>query len=58
MENNKKKDMKKGIQFGNGLDFYRDLAWIMSRVFDNVLIGDGITEKRNKVPYAKSMALK
>lgn len=50
--------MKKGIQFGNGLDFYRDLAWIMSRVFDNVLIGDGITEKRNNVPYAKSMTLK
>lgn len=50
--------MKKGIWFGNGLDFYKDMPWIVNRGFDTVMIKDDITEKRKKVPYAIECGMK
>jgi hypothetical protein len=49
--------MKKGILIGNGLDFYKDLTWLVQRGFDTILIGDDIAEKRKKVIFAKECGI-
>ncbi len=50
--------MKKGIWIGNGLDFYKDLLWIVNKGFDTIYIGGDIEEKRKKVAHSIKCGIK
>jgi hypothetical protein len=49
--------MKKAICIGNGLDFHKDLSWLIARGFTGILISGNIANKLENCSFAKECGM-